>query len=222
MTTILIVDDDQLLGAALRRALASTGYTVRMAGDVNQALAALLAQPIDVLLTDLKMAERDGLELLWTVNHNRLATRTILMSAMATVQECQLATALGAVAVLAKPFTNETLRTTIQQALECQTGFYGQLHGLSLIDVLQMYHYSRRSVIMNIGGAISGTITMEKGELVDARCPGRMGTTALRDLLKVEGGWLQTRPVSQAIERTVEGRFDVLLMDSLRQIDEAV
>jgi CheY-like chemotaxis protein len=222
VATILIVDDDQLFSAALRRTLTAADYTVRIAANVNEALSTLLTQPIDVLLTDLKMADRDGLELLWTVHHNGLATRTVLMSAMASAQECQLATALGAVAVLAKPFSNETLRATVQHAVECRTGFYGQLHGLSLIDVLQMYHYSRRSVSITIGGRISGTIIIEKGELVDAKCPGRIGMTALRDLLTIDCGWLHTAPILEAVTPTIEGRFDVLLMDSLRQIDEAV
>jgi hypothetical protein len=48
--------------------------------------------------------------------------------------------------VLVKPFTASELLRTIQKAIDCETGFQGSVHGLSLIDMAQMFHLAQRSV----------------------------------------------------------------------------
>ena len=64
MTSVLVVDDDAQLRAAVARDLESNGFEVRAVESVKDALAALQASPVDVLLTDLRMSDEDGIDLL--------------------------------------------------------------------------------------------------------------------------------------------------------------
>ncbi|HNC42883.1 MAG TPA: response regulator, partial [Acidobacteriota bacterium] len=147
MTSVLIVEDDLQFRSALARDLTVQGYQVAVAQSVDEAVGMLAAKPTNILLTDLRIGERDGIDLLGTVREVSPDTRSILMSGYATARDHQRAMELGAVQVLCKPFTATELFNALQQAIECETGFRGSVHGLSLTDVLQMFHFGRRSVV---------------------------------------------------------------------------
>src|SRR5690606_11143995 len=131
MTSVLVVDDDQQLVSAISRDLRANGYDVLSASSVDGALEQLTEKPSDVVLTDLRMAEADGIDLLLAIRERGLSSRPILMSAYATARDHQKAVELGAVRVLCKPFGSRELLDAIQQAIDCATGFRGSVHGLS-------------------------------------------------------------------------------------------
>jgi DNA-binding NtrC family response regulator len=122
VTSILIVEDDEQFRAAVARDLTHRGFDVAAVDSVAKALSKLHERGFDVMLTDLRMSERDGIDLLSQLNEVAPYTRTILMSAFATARDHQRAIELGAVQVLCKPFTALELTHAIQQAVECETG----------------------------------------------------------------------------------------------------
>lgn len=220
MTSLIVVDDDDDVRSAVARELRERGFAVRIAASVEQAVALLETEPPDVLLTDLRMAEQDGIDLLRRARQISPQTRTVLMSAYATARDHKHAIADGAVTVLCKPFTPDELAEAIQQAIECETGFRGSVHGLSLVDLLQMFHYGRRSVRIQIASPRCGEIHLRHGEVVHASLGERMGTEALQSLLASGAGALQTTPLSGTTCETIAVPFQALLLDLLRQLDE--
>jgi CheY-like chemotaxis protein len=220
VTSILIVEDDAQFRAAVARDLTHRGFDVSAVDSVAEALAKLHERGFDVLLTDLRMSERDGIDLLGQLNEVAPYTRTILMSAFATARDHQRAIELGAVQVLCKPFTALELTQAIQQAVECETGFRGSLHGLSLIDVLQMFHYARRTVCVTVGGRHGGEIHVKGGEIVHALQGELVGEEALRRILSMPSGSIRSGPLelrAQSIDQSFQG----LVLDVLRELDEA-
>lgn len=220
MTSVLVVDDDAQLRAAVARDLEDNGFEVRVAESVQDALAALREAAVDVLLTDLRMSDEDGIDLLDQVRHASGATRPILMSAYATARDHQTALELGAVRVLCKPFTSTELLLAIQQAVDCETGVRGSVHGLSLVDLLQMFHFGRRSISIAVGAPVTGEIHMKDGELVHAACAELQGEDALRALLATPSGSINTAAFHTEAH-TVTRPFQSLLLDALRQLDES-
>ena len=220
MTSVLIVDDDRELPLAMARDLRAHGMEVHVAQSVDEAMGVLGATHIDVLLTDLRMPDRDGIDLLQLVQAYSSATRSILMSGFATAKDSQVATDLGVVRVLCKPFSRAELLQAVREAVECQTGFRGSIHGLSLVDMLQMLHFARRSVTVTVGGAKRGNIHLDGGQIVAAECGDATGEPALRELLATPSGSLQTS-VLQPTERNIHRDFQGLLLDALRQVDES-
>ena len=105
--SVLIVDDEIRLGAALRRTLALEGYDATYEPDPEEALRALRAKPFDVLLTDLVMPGIDGLELLRRAKRIRPGCEVVVMTAFATVDTAREALKRGAVDYLTKPFSAE-------------------------------------------------------------------------------------------------------------------
>jgi CheY-like chemotaxis protein len=224
MTSVLIVDDDVTFRTTISRDLGVHGFTVALANSAGDAIELLAARPaersIDVLLTDLRMPGADGIDLLEKVRTVSPRTRAILMSGYATARDYERAIECGAVRVLCKPFTSSELLLAIRQAVDCETGFRGSIHGLSLVDLLQMFHYARRSVAIVVDGLAPGHVFVEDGQLVHAVYRELVGEPALRGILAMPAGSLRTMVLPQSIPHSITRDFQALLLDSLRTVDE--
>lgn len=222
MTAIFVIEDDPHFRSALRRELEDHGFEVRAAAGVAEALAALAERPADIVLTDLRLGGQDGIDLLKRLPAVASRARTILMSAYATARDHQIATELGAVMVLVKPFTSSELLRTIQKAIDCETGFQGSVHGLSLIDMAQMFHLAQRSVSIKVQqpGAAPSKIHFMKGQIVHAEHRNLRGAQALRAILATPSGTLSTTALAEDVPHTIDSPFEHLLLQSLSQLDE--
>jgi CheY-like chemotaxis protein len=224
MTSVLIVDDDVGFRTTIGRDLGEQGFAVWLAHNADDAIEVLTActgeRSIDVLLTDLRMPGADGLDLLERIRTISPRTRAILMSGYATARDYQRAVECGAVRVLCKPFTSSELLLAIRQAVDCETGFRGSIHGLSLIDLLQMFHYAKRSLAIVVDGLATGHVFVEDGQLIHAVYRELIGEPALRAILAMPAGSLRTMVLPQATPRSISRDFQTLLLDSLRTVDE--
>ena len=147
-------------------------------------------------------------------------TRTILMSGYASARDYQRAIECGAVRVVSKPFTSSELLQAIRQAVECETGFRGSIHGLSLVDLLQMFHYARRSLAIVVDGLAPGQVFLEDGHVIHAAYRELHGEPALQAILAMPAGSLRTMVLPHSTPRTITRDFQTLLLDSLRTVDE--
>lgn len=222
MTSILIVEDDPHFRSALHRELEGHGFEVHVAAAVDEALALQARSPADIVLTDLRLGGQDGIDLLKRLPTVAGHARTILMSAYATARDHQIATELGAVTVLVKPFTASELLRTIQKAIDCETGFQGSIHGLSLIDMAQMFHLAQRSVTIRVHrpGASPSKIHFLKGQIVHAEHRNLRGAQALRAILATPTGTLSTTALAESVPKTIDSPFEHLLLQSLSELDE--
>jgi DNA-binding NtrC family response regulator len=115
---ILIADDDDALRESLELVLAAEGYEVVTARDGASALAALEAQPVDVVLCDVRMPGRDGLELLPDLLRRLPGATVILMSAYGSAELAVEALRRGAYDYLAKPFQPAEALLALRKARE--------------------------------------------------------------------------------------------------------
>lgn len=218
MTTVLVVEDDKQLANALVGELARLGHEVLLATSTRDALDLLFSEDVAILLTDLRMSGRDGIELIEEARAASPHTRSILMSAYATAKDYKLAVELGAVDVLTKPFTPSDLEQAISRALECHDGFRGDVHGFALSDLLQMFHQARRSLTVHVDDA-NGAVYLDKGIVVHATCGLLRGEEALRALLRRHSGSIRTSPFVEG-EQTIHTKLDALLLELAVSEDE--
>jgi DNA-binding NtrC family response regulator len=115
---ILVLDDESrmvdIIGMVLRR----EGYEIETRTHPRDALAALEADPYDLLLTDLKMPDMDGVALLRRAREIQPELPVILITAHATVSTAIDAIRAGAFDYVEKPFDNTELKTLVARALE--------------------------------------------------------------------------------------------------------
>src|SRR3954467_15962943 len=115
---ILIVDDQRNMRTTTALLLRQQGYEVAEAESGEAALSRLLAEPFDVVLTDLKMAPLDGLAVLRGALEIAPSTQVIVMTGYGTVESAVAAMQYGAYDYVSKPFKETELLVRVQRALE--------------------------------------------------------------------------------------------------------
>lgn len=118
MATILVVDDEKNYLWMLEELLREEGYDVLTSQKVLEAVDVLRVASIDLLLTDLRMTEMDGMTLLSKAREISPTTSTILMTAYGTIERTVEAMRLGAYDFIVKPFENAELLRSVAKAVE--------------------------------------------------------------------------------------------------------
>jgi len=121
MASILVIDDEKLQRAILRKILEGAGHTVLDAQDGKRALEVYAESPTEVVISDMYMPEMDGLEFLVRVRETFPRARIIALSGggyMGKEEVLAAASRLGAVGVLEKPYTVEECLEKVEEVLK--------------------------------------------------------------------------------------------------------
>jgi DNA-binding response OmpR family regulator len=102
---VLVVEDDWALGVFLKKGLQQEGHRVELAGDGDQAIAGLQAEPPDLVVLDLSLPGRDGLEVLEALRLRCPETAVLVLTGRSHVEERVRCLNLGADDYLLKPFS---------------------------------------------------------------------------------------------------------------------
>jgi two-component system, NtrC family, response regulator PilR len=114
---ILIVDDEQSMREVLAILLKKEGFEVLTAGSRAEAASALARSAVDMVLTDVRLPDGDGIEILRHVKAAAPETVVIVMTGYGTAADAVAARKLGAFAYLFKPFDVDEVRIVIRDAL---------------------------------------------------------------------------------------------------------
>ena len=117
METVLIVDDEKNYPRILGAVLEEEGFEVLTANSGAEALEELHASDIDLVLTDMKMPEMDGIDLLAKIKASNPQLPVIMMTAHGTVDKAVEAMEKGAYSYLLKPFDNDRLIIYVNKAV---------------------------------------------------------------------------------------------------------
>ena len=120
MTDILIVDDEKRMGQLLREELEDAGLSVDVESSGAGALQRLRDHDYRLVVSDVRMAPPDGMEILRAIKEQTPATDVIMMTAYSSVQSARAAFKLGAVDYVIKPFDLEEMRIVVQGVLAKQ------------------------------------------------------------------------------------------------------
>jgi two-component system response regulator PilR (NtrC family) len=118
LNRILIVDDEQSMRELLSIMLRKEGYEVVTADNGEKALKAVQNDIFDLVITDLKMPQMDGMTLLKEIKESSPDTIVIIVTAFGTTEGAEKARRLGAYDYIGKPFNNDEIKLVIQNALE--------------------------------------------------------------------------------------------------------
>jgi DNA-binding response OmpR family regulator len=118
MSAILVVEDKDSVRRMLADTLTSKGHAVEVARNGHSAIEKAKATRFDLVLTDLKLPEMDGLEVLSAIKETDPETPVIVMTAYGTIETAVDAMKKGAFDFLTKPFDPDHLGVLIDRALE--------------------------------------------------------------------------------------------------------
>jgi two-component system response regulator HydG len=139
---LVVVDDQRNMRSTTALLLRAEGFTVSEAASGEEALAHLASQPVDLMLTDLKMEPMDGLTLLKRALEQSPKTQVIVMTAFGSIESAVEAMRMGAYDYVTKPLKEAELIHRVQRALERAkllstvdmfAGEFNTRHGLSAL-----------------------------------------------------------------------------------------
>jgi two-component system, NtrC family, response regulator PilR len=117
---VLVVDDEQSMRDMLRIVLRRDGYHVLVARNGNEALEFLRREPVDLLLSDIKMPDVTGVDVLRAAKDLNRDIIAIMMTAFASTETAVEALRLGATDYFTKPFSMDELRLKVRQHFEAR------------------------------------------------------------------------------------------------------
>ncbi len=120
MSNLLIVDDEQSYRQLLKLVFEGDGYSIRTAMNGLEALEMLNSEPAEVIITDVRMPDMNGIDLLRGAREKYPDIGVVLMTAFATVETAREAFKLGADDFIQKPFDVEELKIIVKKAFERQ------------------------------------------------------------------------------------------------------
>ncbi|MCP4682521.1 MAG: sigma-54-dependent Fis family transcriptional regulator [Desulfobacterales bacterium] len=117
MPHILVVDDEEKMRHLLSIILSRHGYKVDEAGDGQEALKMVRSTPFDMVITDMKMAPMDGMELLRKITRMKAPCPVVFITAFATVDSAVEAMRQGALDYITKPFEEDRILLAVERTL---------------------------------------------------------------------------------------------------------
>lgn len=115
---VLIVDDDSIVVESCRRILSAEGITTHVAGTVEDAKAILDIETFDAMITDIKMPQQDGFQLIAWAKRHRPDIVVLMMTGYLTQDTQSQGLRSGADAFIAKPFTPDELLGKLYESLK--------------------------------------------------------------------------------------------------------
>lgn len=114
---ILVIDDEDIVRTSCCRTLVPEGYDMKTAGNGFEGLKMLEEEKFDLVLTDLKMPDMDGIEVLKKIKEEWPEIMVIIITGYQTVDTAVKSIKLGAFDYIEKPFTPDTLIAAVAKAL---------------------------------------------------------------------------------------------------------
>jgi DNA-binding NtrC family response regulator len=114
---VMVLDDEPIVCERLSSTLEKSNIEVETFTSPNEAIKRITEEFFPVLITDLKMKELDGIEILKMVQKISSPTKVIIITGFATVEKAKEALKIGAYDFIAKPFKLSQLRDLVEKAL---------------------------------------------------------------------------------------------------------
>jgi CheY-like chemotaxis protein len=226
---VLFVDDSMAFletFSGLCSVLANQTWEINSAPSADRALALLQQNLMDLVVLDIGIPMVDGIQLLGIINRRYPGMKIAVMTGRPTEANRAACLASGAELFIEKPVSADGIKMVFNMLNDLvswthREGFSGTLRQVGLPEVIQMECIGRHSSILEIRNQQTvGQIYIEVGVITHAAVGTLTGEKAVYRLLSLTGGEFQLKPFKAPPQRTVQDRWETLLMEAARCFDE--
>ena len=220
---VLIVDDEEDLTWTLQKKLSKDRdvFEVICVNSGREAIDVLNQLPVDLVITDVRMPEVSGLDLLVQIKSLYPNTKVIIMTAYGSSDVQKAANDRGCLHYIEKPFEINALRQLILDALERRKGFKGSVSDFQLSDIIQLNCLGRLTSALKVScDEEQGIIFFQEGNIVHAETDYLQGEAAFYHIMSWQGGEFAVLRNQVASRQTINRGWQSLLLESLRRLDE--
>jgi len=220
---VLIVDDEEDLTWTLTKKLSKDNdqFEVIAVNSGKDAMNVMDQLPVSMVLTDVRMPEVSGLELLQKIKEKYPSTKVVIMTAYGSSDVQQIANTRGCFQYIEKPFEINDLREIILDGIQEKKGFKGSVADYQLSDIIQLNCLGRLNISLNVKhDQEEGIIYFKDGNIVHAVMGDLEGEDAFHNILSWQGGeFAVNRNVTIPVE-TIFKNWQSLLLESMSRVDE--
>jgi len=220
---VLIVDDEETLTWSMARSLSrdKDKYEVIIANNGKEALDLLKKGRVDLVISDIRMPDINGLDLLVNIKKEYPQTKVIIMTAYGSSDVQKEANRRGSLYYVEKPFEISDIRKIIIDLIGRKKGFRGKVFGLQLTDIIQMNCLSRLTTALIITrDGERGVIYLNEGEITHAECGEKKGTDAFYKILSWQEGEFVSDFGATPPVQTIYQNWEHLLVEAMRRNDD--
>jgi CheY-like chemotaxis protein len=236
--SLLLVDGDSKSLRVLEVSLKKAGFNVTTAVNGQDALAKVETSAPDLIISDTKMPEMDGFELVKRLKQNSDWANIpfIFLTAQSDVEDKIRGLELGVEDYLTKPIYIKEIITRVKILLskkerqsiedsgkrETRTKFAGQLADMAVVDLIQTIEISRKSGVIHFKhpDGKRGSIYFRAGKVIDAELGRLTGEDAVYRLLVWNEGEFEVEFKNVRRKDVIELSSQGLLMEGMRRVDE--
>ena len=226
--TVLVVDDDELVLALLEADLRQSGFAVLTAANGKEALAMVLREPVDIIVSDVTMPEMDGLEFCQLIRQSpeHVDIPFIFLTAHGGAGERIRGLRSGADEYIVKPVNAadlvarvEILYDRIQRKRSVST-LKGNLREVGVCEILQLFELSRKHGVLYLDAPTGkGELALADGSLVNAVWNELEGEDAAFQMVALQEGEFRFLPKAVPSGNAVQP-ISFMLMEMARLTDE--
>ena len=221
MKTVLVVDDEPTVLFALSEGLCDKkkGLKVATAGNGREAVERLESERVDLVLTDLRMPDMDGFELLTYIRRNFANLPVIIMTALGSSETDRRLGSDSGFEILTKPFNVPALKLRISEMLAQR--FKGRIENITLASFLQLLEMERKTCTLSITSVgRKGRLHFKGGRLTGAATGELEGQDAALEIVTWEHADVEISDVCTVNGPEVDGGLRYLLLEGMHLKDE--
>jgi len=225
MKNLLLVDDEKSFLLSLEDMLKDSDedYSIKTANNGKEAVNILEQDDIDLVVTDLKMPEMDGFDLIAYISGSKPKMPVIAMTAFGTPDMENRLMEMGAFQYIEKPIDFPTLLNKIRDGLgtESESKSDGKVAGISIASFVQLLELDRKSCTLKIkSGDNKGTLYIKDGELMDAAHDMLTGQEAALEIISWENAEIEIQNTCKKKDKNIDVPLGFILLESARVRDE--
>jgi DNA-binding response OmpR family regulator len=220
---VLIVDDEETLTWSMAKSLSKDRdkYEVIIANNGKEALGLLKKDKIDLVISDIRMPDINGLDLLVQIKMNHPQTKVIIMTAYGSSDVQREANRRGSLFYIEKPFEINDIRKIIIDLIGKKKGFQGKVFDVQLTDIIQMNCLGRLTTALVITrNGEKGVIYFNEGEIIHAECGEKKGSDAFYRILSWDEGEFVSNIGFVPPVQTIFQSWEHLLVEAMRRTDD--
>lgn len=220
---VLVVDDEEDLTWSISKHLAKDveKYELICVNSGVKALEVLSQLPVDLVISDIRMPEISGLELLTKIKDAYPNTKVVIMTAYGSSEVQDEANKLGCLKYIEKPFEINEIRQLIIGSIQEKKGFEGKISEFQITDLIQMNCLGRMTTALYIEHeGTQGEIYFDEGNIVHAEFENLQGEEAFFEILSWEGGNFSVEREKAPAKETIIKGWQSVLLEGMRRLDE--
>lgn len=221
MKYLLIVDDEESFLLSLIDLLKEheEKFMIVSANNGKEAIEVLRSQSIDLVITDLKMPEMDGYQLLATISSEKPHVPVIVMTAFGTPEIEDEIMEMGAFQFIEKPIDFDVLLSKIMKGMAL--GSEGHITGFSIASFLQLLEHEKKSCTLVVKSkGRKGVLYFQQGNLINARTGSVQGLDAALEIVCWNHPEIEIQNKCGATEQLIEEPLGYILIEGSRLRDE--